>query len=175
MRQKITSVALYDTLGVDAMRFIINQTEMTTVALSNDLIDKLCKLKIDDQSMEEQKMHRVVNLIAFEDHITDDNKSNAEKAGITIYTFNQIIAKGKEVEASSSRPDMPEVTREDVYMFSYTSGTTGDPKGVMLAHKAIVIGTFAANSRLGFGSTPIDERDVHISYLPLAHVFEQLL
>lgn len=48
MRQRITSVALYDTLGVEAMRFIINQTEMTTVALSNDLIDKLCKLKIDD-------------------------------------------------------------------------------------------------------------------------------
>jgi long-chain acyl-CoA synthetase len=42
MRQKITSVALYDTLGKDAMRFIIDQTEMTTIALSNDLINKLC-------------------------------------------------------------------------------------------------------------------------------------
>ena len=50
---KITTVALYDTLGKDAMRFIINQTELTTVALSNDLITKFCQLKLDDAQMDE--------------------------------------------------------------------------------------------------------------------------
>lgn len=60
-------------------------------------------------------------------------------------------------------------------MLSYTSGTTGDPKGVMLTHQAVIVGTYAANSRLAVGSSPIDENDCHISYLPLAHVFEQLL
>lgn len=63
-------------------------------------------------------------------------------------------------------------TPEDVYMLSYTSGTTGDPKGVMLCHKAIIIGVFAANKRLEVGSYPIGDQDSHISYLPLAHVFE---
>jgi len=38
-----------------------------------------------------------------------------------------------------------------------------------------MIGTFAANKRLAVGSTPLGDTDCHISYLPLAHVFEQLL
>ena len=67
---------------------------------------------------------------------------------------------------------MPEVGPEDVYMLSYTSGTTGDPKGVMLTHKAVICGTYAANKRLEVGSYPLGDKDCHISYLPLAHVFE---
>jgi long-chain acyl-CoA synthetase len=51
--QKITTVALYDTLGKEAMRYIINQTELTTVALSNDLIKKFCDLKVEDATMDE--------------------------------------------------------------------------------------------------------------------------
>jgi len=64
------------------------------------------------------------------------------------------------------------VVSTDVFMLSYTSGTTGDPKGVMLTHKTVISGTFAANKRIGVGSKSLDDDDVHISYLPLAHVFE---
>lgn len=42
MRHKITTVALYDTLGKDASRYIINQAEVSTIAVSNDLINKVC-------------------------------------------------------------------------------------------------------------------------------------
>lgn len=97
----------------------------------------------------------------------------AEKAGIKIFTFSEIISKGKEVAATNAQ--LPEAKPEDVYMLSYTSGTTGDPKGVMLVHKSVMIGTKAANSRLECGSSPLNDSDTHISYLPLAHVFEQLL
>jgi len=34
MHQGGTSVALYDTLGEEAMKFIANQTKMATIALS---------------------------------------------------------------------------------------------------------------------------------------------
>lgn len=40
-----TTVALYDTLGQDAMKYVINQTELKTVATSPDLVPGLCKLK----------------------------------------------------------------------------------------------------------------------------------
>jgi len=58
-------------------------------------------------------------------------------------------------------------------MFSYTSGTTGPPKGVKLSHKMILSCAFAVNSRLGEGV--ITEDDAYISYLPAAHSFEQAL
>jgi long-chain acyl-CoA synthetase len=55
-------------------------------------------------------------------------------------------------------------------MFSYTSGTTGDPKGVKLTHKMIIGSAWAAINHL---SIPIHNEDSYISYLPAAHSFEQ--
>ena len=73
-------------------------------------------------------MHRIVNIIAYDDNVSDEDKEIAEKAGIKITTFNEIVAKGKEF--LTTNPTLPEVTKEDVFLLSYTSGTTGDPKGV---------------------------------------------
>ena len=40
-------------------------------------------------------MKNIVNLIVFEDKVTDEEKDIAKKAGIKIITFNEVIAKGK--------------------------------------------------------------------------------
>lgn len=53
MYQKVTSVALYDTLGVEATRFCIDQTEMITIAGTMDCLRKLCKIKKDEEDKEE--------------------------------------------------------------------------------------------------------------------------
>jgi long-chain acyl-CoA synthetase len=58
-------------------------------------------------------------------------------------------------------------------MFSYTSGTTGTPKGVKLTHKMLASSGGATNLRTGkYG---LGENDCYISYLPSAHSFEQVL
>lgn len=56
-------------------------------------------------------------------------------------------------------------------MFSYTSGTTGVPKGVKLTHKMICQTACAVNMKLG--TKMLGEADSYISYLPAAHSFEQ--
>jgi long-chain acyl-CoA synthetase len=91
MHQKVTTVALYDTLGQDAMRFVVNQTQLSTIAVSIEYVQKLSQLKLDDQGMDEQKMTTLKNLIVFEDALTDKDKEIAEKAGITLYTMDQLI------------------------------------------------------------------------------------
>jgi len=58
-------------------------------------------------------------------------------------------------------------------LISYTSGTTGDPKGVKLSHKNFIGSSFAGQTRLSQAVEPLHEDDCLISYLPLAHVFEQ--
>ena len=57
-------------------------------------------------------------------------------------------------------------------MFSYTSGTTGDPKGVKVTHKMIVQCATAIRQRF---TQVFDEDDIFISYLPAAHSFEQCI
>jgi long-chain acyl-CoA synthetase len=61
---------------------------------------------------------------------------------------------------------------EKVTVFSYTSGTTGDPKAAMLPNGTILL-QIASNmeqKEIGFEPT-----DVHLSYLPMAHIFERIV
>ena len=58
---------------------------------------------------------------------------------------------------------------ETTYMFCYTSGTTGDPKGAKMAHSGFV----AVQHLHHHAGIHFDNDDVSISYLPLAHIFEQ--
>ncbi|MBU3029258.1 AMP-binding protein [Paracoccus marinaquae] len=56
----------------------------------------------------------------------------------------------------------------DLATLVYTSGSTGKPKGVMLGFGALAVGACLANNIV-----PVGPDDRLISYLPLAHVFEQ--
>src|SRR5207247_4602977 len=62
------------------------------------------------------------------------------------------------------------IAREDLASILYTSGTTCDPKGVMLTH-----GNFASNVNATLRIIPFSERDVTLSILPLTHVFERMV
>lgn len=60
---------------------------------------------------------------------------------IKIYKFSEIIIAGEtNPHVSLTRP-----TPDSVYMFCYTSGTTGDPKGAKILHRSMLYGPYAAN------------------------------
>ncbi|KAK2945490.1 putative Long chain acyl-CoA synthetase 7, peroxisomal [Blattamonas nauphoetae] len=58
----------------------------------------------------------------------------------------------------------------DHQAFIYTSGSTGKPKAAMLNHQSMVV-TYGAAKVRGYWFTT---KDIHLSYLPLAHVFEKI-
>ncbi len=82
-----------------------------------------------------------------------------------------------DVEASGRGGDVAELERraaavqfDDPCLIIYTSGTTGRPKGVVLTHQGFAAGRRSATEMALFG-----EGDVVYLYLPLAHVFAQLV
>ncbi len=62
------------------------------------------------------------------------------------------------------------ITPDDVVSYVYTSGTTGNPKGVMLTHE-----NFLTNIRGVLPIIPTAAGNRILSYLPLCHVYERML
>jgi long-chain acyl-CoA synthetase len=61
---------------------------------------------------------------------------------------------------------LPEVANNELAVISYTSGTTGFSKGVMLSHNSL-----AANVRFAQNNMPLKPGDTIVSFLPLAHTY----
>ena len=87
--------------------------------------------------------------------------------------FEALISVGKKMRATahhhnvSSNP-IKAAGRHDLASIVYTSGVTGQPKGVRLTH-----GNILSNVEDLVQCTPIDETDSVLSFLPLSHVFER--
>ncbi len=65
---------------------------------------------------------------------------------------------------------MKAIDPQDTAMMIYTSGTTGPPKGAMITHHNILSITDSFMS-----AVPFHEKDEMLSYLPLAHIYENLI
>jgi len=60
----------------------------------------------------------------------------------------------------------PDVTNDKLAVISYTGGTTGFSKGVMISHNSL-----AANVRYAQNNMPLNPGDPVVSFLPLAHTY----
>src|SRR5260370_18759597 len=65
---------------------------------------------------------------------------------------------------------LPEVTDDDLAELVFTSGTTGQPKGVMLTHWNI-----ASDAMAALEGVKITQEDRTLSILPLSHMFEMTI
>ena len=62
------------------------------------------------------------------------------------------------------------IQRDDIYMLNYTSGTTGDSKGVKISHWGVL-----SSSLIYMDLSTMNREDVLIDYLPAPHVFDQFM
>jgi long-chain acyl-CoA synthetase len=88
--------------------------------------------------------------------------------------FLALGAQHRESDPDAVDSRMAEATEGDVMTLVYTSGTTGPPKGAMLAVSNVEFCIKVLVEGGGFASPPPSPSDVMLSYLPLCHVAERV-
>lgn len=68
LRSSVTIVPFFDSLGPDALTYVINQTELTTICIDKTSLNLIIKMK--------EKIPSLSNLILF-DELTDEEKETA--------------------------------------------------------------------------------------------------
>uniref|UniRef100_A0A8C7MLQ8 Long-chain-fatty-acid--CoA ligase n=1 Tax=Oncorhynchus kisutch TaxID=8019 RepID=A0A8C7MLQ8_ONCKI len=111
----LVCVPLYDTLGLEAIEYIIDQAAVSTVIC--DLAEK-ARLILDCVSGKEHTLKTIVLMEAFDEELM----ARGQQSSIEILSL-------KDVE-----PPTP----EDLALICFTSGTTGNPKGGMLTHGNVI-------------------------------------
>jgi long-chain acyl-CoA synthetase len=157
----ITLVPVYDTLGPDTLNFICTQTKMKTLACANENLPNIVK------SIKGDSNHDLKKIITF-NCPTQEEKDLASSVGLSVVSLDEVEKNGAAKPAPLSPPKP-----QDVNTFCYTSGTTGMPKGAMVTHAqfvGIVAGALKCKGLDTLGST-----DVHLSYLPIAHILERIV
>ena len=95
--------------------------------------------------------------------IVDGSLDSAAASGVV--SWEELLERGEEVPAARLEALAAAVDPDAPALIMFTSGSTGDPKGVVHSHRLVRNVTDQAN-RLGIGP-----RDRTLMYLPLFHVF----
>lgn len=86
-----------------------------------------------------------------------------------VYSYHELIEKGREINASDSsklEEATATITPDSLACLIFTSGTTGKPKGVMISHKNVL---WTIESLFG-QMIPASMHPRIVSYLPMAHI-----
>jgi long-chain acyl-CoA synthetase len=123
-------------------------------------------LFVDDkiyETLDASKMPEISEIISLDDFslITSGNASMKE-------VFSGLDKKYREAYPSLSKEDIKfsDITNDKLAVISYTGGTTGFSKGVMISHNSL-----AANVRFAQNNMPLQPGDPLVSFLPLAHTY----
>ncbi len=100
----------------------------------------------------------------------DEGEHNSEQS-IQILSLNG-MKKNMTTDEAGAESLATKIQRDDAACIIYTSGTGGQPKGVVLSHGAIICNCMGAHDLLttlpGYG----EDTEIFLSFLPLSHSYE---
>lgn len=153
---RVVSIPFYATTSGQQIQYMINDAEVRLVFVGEqEQYDKAHRVHALCPSLE--------RIIVFDRHVRlSMHDPNA------MY-FDDFMKLG---EGLPREKDVEEVWRQanddDLCNILYTSGTTGDSKGVMLTY-----GQYAAALKANDACVPVGEKDRVINFLPFTHIFER--
>lgn len=111
-------VPLYDTLGLEAISFILNQTKLSCVIC--DSVERVKKLLQSNSKSELKPVDKILVIHARLEELKE-MQALPEAEHVQFYLFEDIERKGTAEIPVAKRSPGP----DDLYMICYTSGTTG--------------------------------------------------
>ncbi|MCW2737607.1 AMP-dependent synthetase/ligase [Nocardioides sp.] len=146
-------MSVYNTLAQDQVAFIAAEARPVVVVLEDH--DRYQRW---ERALTEVDSIRHVVMFGDAERVDDER----------VMTWTDFLARGGDASGVEARMDR--ITPDLPATFLYTSGTTGNPKGVVLTHHNVM---YEAVSTLDAAGLVGQQRT--ISYLPLAHIAERVL
>lgn len=161
-RAGLVTVPLYDTLGAESIVYICNITEMSHIVASKEKAMTILRNQAD--------LPHLKTIIVMDSDI-EELVPLVSEGGIELVLFSTVEENGMKTK-QSPRPPAP----NNLCTICYTSGTTGMPKGAMITHSNIIsvlsaLDLLIRNKKI----FSLDSNDIHLSYLPLPHIFERVI
>lgn len=136
-------------LPADQLTFIVNHAADRVILVNGSLLPLLAPLLPQLGSVE----HLVV--------VGPGDTSVLEGCRPAVHEYESLIAD------RPARYDWPELDERQAAAMCYTSGTTGDPKGVVYSHRSIFLHSMQVNMT---ESMALTDRDITMPIVPMFHV-----
>tara|TARA_B100000953_G_scaffold297867_1_gene293515 strand:+ start:555 stop:2351 length:1797 start_codon:yes stop_codon:yes gene_type:complete len=155
------SVPAYTTSTTSDYSHIINHSEARCIIISSHSL----ALKALPAVAESSKCKNVIKI---------DNDKNNYNEPVNITSWNTLIKENNDDKLIDFEKEAKTQQRKDTACIIYTSGTGGNPKGVMLSHGAMLTNCTGAKELLK--NLIKDLKEIRfLSWLPLSHSYEHTL
>jgi long-chain acyl-CoA synthetase len=149
------SVPMFATSSVSQISYIINDAGIET-------------LFVGEQTQYDNALKAADSCPTLERIIVFDPTVNLKNNGLAFY-YKDFIDLGSAKHDQEITERQSQASSDDIAIIMYTSGTTGEPKGVILNHS-----NFLEAMRIHDLALPtFSENDRSIAFLPLSHIFER--
>ncbi len=154
----VQDVPIYATLPAGQVAYILKDSGSRLIFVSTaDQLAKVLEVWSELPALE--------HVVTFDEVEVDDPR---------VRTLDGLLELGRAEEEAGSGRDFREraleARPEDVATILYTSGTTGQPKGVQLTH-----GNIYSNVVACVGVLEVTSEDVTLSFLPLSHILQRMV
>jgi len=149
------SVGIYTSSSAEEVSYVVDHCDAKILVVEN--------LKRYETQVKPylNKLINIKHIILMSDEISSEEN---------IINFKNFLSRAPERADSELNERQNNIKPHDIATMIYTSGTTGNPKSVMLSHESI-----AWTVRTILQAWECNSSDRALSYLPLAHVAEQMI
>ncbi len=151
---ELVIVPILPDFKVEAVEHIINHSESRLLFASDQMRNSINASNI----AKIEAVFSIEELLV----VTTENEAITKACANKRIFFEKKFPQGLNAERFNLKP----VDNDKLAVISYTSGTSGTSKGVMLSHNSL-----AANMQFAQTHMPLKSEDDIVSFLPLAHAF----